>query len=278
MNVYLAPGLSRAAAFAIGGFILSGAPLAAVSQTSSNSGSVQLTTWTAPDNSASAGVPSGWKAEGAQSTITLAGPQGESIILGHAWIARNGSFQAGQKGVGGSDLTMPYNASLTQKLIMVFQQGYALAGKPAPQITFTSTAPIQVPAMLGQCGRFVASLTSGSQPQQKIMGIFCSFPLDSGGMFKNLGLIAQAPAAIADQEASLAQAVFSSYRVPQAILAKILAPVTAPMPPPGNPGMSSALWGLQQSNIMATCFDEGVIRQYGPWQLPVECGGYAPNP
>jgi len=279
MKVYLTRGWSRAAVFAIGSFILGGAMLAAVSQTSPSSGSVPLTTWTAPDNSASAGVPSGWKAQGAQSTITLTGPQDESILLGHAWIARNGAFQPGQKGIGGADLTMPVNAPLTQKLLMVYQQGYALVGRPAPQITFASATPIPVPPILGQCGRFVASLTAGSEPPQKIMGIFCSFPLDSGGLFKNLGLIAQAPAAIADQEAPLAQAVLSSYRVPEAILARILAPVTPPMPPASLPaGMTGTLWSLQQSNVMATCFDEGVLRQYGPEDLPQECGGDAPNP
>jgi hypothetical protein len=278
MNAYLIRGWSRAAFFALGGFMLSGALTAAVCQTSPTSSAVQLATWTTPDNSASVGVPSGWKAEGAQSAITLTGPQGERILLGHAWIAHNGAFQPGQKGAGGADLSMPYNAPLTQKLTMVYQQGYALTGQPDQQITFTSTALIKVPAILGQCGRFAASL-GAAQPQQKMMGIFCSFPLDSGGMFKNLGLIAQAPAAIADQEASLAQAVISSYRVPQSILAKILAPVIAPMPPPSaGPGVSSAVWSMQQSDIMATCFDEGVIRQYGPWQLPEECGGYAPNP
>ena len=63
------------------------------------------------------------------------------------------------------------------------------------------------------------------------------------------------------------------------MLARKLAPVTAPPPPPSaGPGISSTLWAQQQSNIMATCFDEGVIREYGPRQLPHECGGLAPNP
>jgi hypothetical protein len=246
---------------------------------SSGSSAIQLQPYTTPDGSASAGVPAGWKAEGSQSTITLTGPQGESILLGRVYIARNGTFQAGQRGTNGADLTMPYNAPLTQKLIMIYQQGGALSGKPAPQITFTSAAPLQVPAILGQCGRFVANLIGPAQPA-KIMGIFCSFPVDSAGAFKNFILVAQAPATSAAQEAPIAQAVFSSYRIPQAMLAKKLAPVTAPPPPASGPGagMSSALYGMQQANIMATCMDEGVIREYGPRQLPQECGGLAPNP
>jgi hypothetical protein len=242
--------------------------------------SVQLQPWTAPDKSASAGVPSGWKADGSQTVITLTGPQGETIALGRTFVARNAAFQAGQKGAGGADLSMPYTAPLTQKLMMVYAQGAAVSGQQAPQITFTSATPMQVPAILGQCGRFVANLTGPAQPQ-KIMGIFCSFPLDTGGAFKNVILVAQAPASVAAQDAPIAQAVFSSYQIPQAMLAKKLAPFTAPPPvlPRGAaPGMSSTAYALQQSNISATCFDEGVIRGYGPRQLPQECGGQAPNP
>jgi hypothetical protein len=249
-------------------------------QATPTTNSIPLAPFTTPDKTASAGVPSGWKAEGSQTTITLTGPQDESITLGRAYIARNGAFQAGQKGTNGADLTMPYTASLTQKLVMVYQQAYVLAGQSAPQITFTSATPIQVPAILGQCGRFVASLTDTKQPA-KIMGIFCSFPIDSAGFFKNVILVAQAPAALAAQAAPVAQAVFASYRIPQAMLARKLAPVTAPPPAMMTgipPGMSSTAWALHQSDVSATCFDEGVIRGYSNRQLPQECGGYAPNP
>ncbi len=241
--------------------------------------SIQLTPYTTPDQTASAGVPSGWNATGSQTTISLTGPQGETIYLGRVIIARNGAFQRGQKPAAPADLSMPFNAPLTQKLVMIYQQGAALAGQPIPQITFSSAAPLQVPAILGQCGRFVADDTASGAPPAKIMGIFCSFPIDSAGAFKNFILVAKAPAAIAAQEAPIARAVFSSYRIPRPMLARKLAPVTAPPPPPSaGPGMSSTLWGEQQTDIMATCMDEGVIREYGPRQLPRECGGYAPNP
>ncbi len=238
---------------------------------------VQLTPYTAPDQTASAGVPSGWKATGAETVITMTGPQTETLTLGRTFIARNAPFQPGQRPASPADLTMPYNAPLTQKLTMIYQQAAALSGKPTPQVAFTSTTPLQVPAILGQCGRFVANLTGLPQPA-KIMGLFCSFPLDTGGTFKNVILVAQAPATIAAQEAPIAQAVFSSYRIPQVMLARKLAPVTAPPPPPSAGGISSTLWAQQQSNITATCFDESVIREYGPRQLPRECGGLAPNP
>jgi hypothetical protein len=112
----------------------------------------------------------------------------------------------------------------------------------------------------------------------KMMGAFCSLPLDSGGTYKNILLMAQAPAANAAQDAPIAQAVFSSYRVPQAMLAKKLAPFTAPPPRPTGGAVGSIIPGLVGSDVSATCFDESVIRGYGPDQLPQECGGRAPNP
>jgi hypothetical protein len=238
---------------------------------------VQLTPYTAPDQSAQAGVPQGWTvASGSQTVINITGPQGELITLGRTFVARNAAFQAGQKGAGGADLSMPYSASLEQKFTMIWDQGTALAGQTSGQITFNSATPIQMPQALGQCGRFVASTTlQGSAI--KLMGAFCSLPLDSGGTFKNIMLLAQAPADIAAQDAPIASAVFSSYKVPVQMLQKKLAPFSLP-PMPAGGGVGGILPGIQASNTFATCFDESVIRQYGPNQLPQECGGRLPNP
>ncbi len=252
----------------------------------SESASIQLQPYTAPDGSASVGVPSGWKVtSGSEAVIVMSGPEDAAITLGKTFIARNAPFQAGQKGAGGTDLSMPYTAPLTQKLIMVFEQDAAVSGKPAPQITFSSATPLQLPPVLGQCGRFVAS-ASGSTPQpEKLMGAFCSLPLDSGGIFKNIILLAQAPDSVAAQDAPIASAVFSSYKIPPAMLAKKLAPVNAPPParpgvamPGAMPGVSAANNAAAGADVSSTCFDLGVIRALPPRQLPQECGGEAPNP
>ena len=105
---------------------------------------VQLQTYTAPDQSASAGVPAGWKVASATGTnIELSGPQGEFIGLGEGFIAHDGPFQLGQTGPDGSNMTMPYSAKLTDKLTMVLQQRAALNGNPAPQVKFLYGAPLQ---------------------------------------------------------------------------------------------------------------------------------------
>jgi hypothetical protein len=246
------------------------APASAVS-------SIALKPYTAPDQSASAGVPSGWTVtSGSQTVIQMSGPQGAEIVLGKSFIARNAAFKAGQRGTGGTDLSMPYSANLEQKLTTILQQGAALGGMPAPQVTFSSATPIQLPAALGQCGRFVLNATSPQGPLM-IMGVFCSLPLDSAGIFKNILIEAQAPASVAPQDAPIASAVFASYKIPIAMLQKKVAPFTAP-PMPAGGGAAGILPGLKASDTFADCFDESVIRDYGPNQLPQECGGRLPNP
>ena len=55
---------------------------------------ISLQTYTTPDQTASAGVPSGWKVvSGAQTVITMTGPQGETVQLGNVIVANNAPFQ-----------------------------------------------------------------------------------------------------------------------------------------------------------------------------------------
>jgi hypothetical protein len=110
------------------------------------------------------------------------------------------------------------------------------------------------------------------------MAVVCSLPLDSGGAYKNIMLLAQAPTVIAAEEAPIAQAVFASYRVPAAMLQRKLAPFTAPpvVTTTGGarmPAMPAASSGGDTSQ----CFDLVVIRQTPRNQLPMSCGGTRPN-
>lgn len=244
----------------------------------------QLKPYTAPDQSASVGVPAGWQVtNGQQTVITMTGPQGEILSLGNTFIAKNAAFQLGQRGSNGIDLTMPYSAPLQQKLIMILQQNAAIAGKPALQVTFTSAASIQLPPALGQCGRFVANVT-GQQGPTKMMGAFCSLPLDSGGTYKNIIILATAPEAVAAQSAPTAQAVIQSYRIPATWLQRKLSPnILPPAPASANPNAlagainrSTAL-GMVGSDNSANCFDLSVLRETPTYQLPRSCGGTKPD-
>jgi hypothetical protein len=243
----------------------------------------QLQPYTASDQSASAGVPAGWQVTKGEGTlIQMSNPQGVAVSLGTTVIARNAAFQPGQKSANGVDLSMPYTATLPQKLTMIFQQSAAAAGKPDPKLTVDSTTPLQLPATIGQCARFVADMT-GPQGPMKLMAVFCSLPVDSGGTYKNIMLLAQAPAGVASQAAPTAQAIFQSYRIPTAWLQKKLAPFS--VPPQTAAATAAAVAAINRSTAIgmagadnsANCFDLSVLRETPTYQLPRSCGGTMPD-
>jgi len=249
---------------------------------------IPLQLYTAPDQSASAGVPSGWQVtKGGETVITMTGPQGETVTLGNTVTAQNAAFQPGQRGSNGIDLSMPYSATLPQKLTMIIQQNAAISGKPAPPLTINSATPIPLPAALGQCGRFVASI-SGAQGQMKVMAAFCSLPMDPSGAYKNIMLYAQAPAAVAAQSAPIAQAIFKSYQVPAAWMQKKLAPHFVPPPAMAGPGPVAnptavgnaingvTIRGIQGTNNMTNCVSLA-LRDTPDWDTPRSCGGSKPD-
>jgi hypothetical protein len=114
----------------------------------------------------------------------LSGPQGEVINLGQGIIAHDGTFQLGQTGPDGSNMSMPYSAKLTDKLTMVLQQRAKLNGNPVPQIKFLYAAPLQSLPAGFQCGVFVIAV-SGTATPGDALGIFCSLPEDRLQFFKN---------------------------------------------------------------------------------------------
>jgi hypothetical protein len=245
-------------------------------------GSVKLQPYTAPDKSASAGVPSGWKVtSGKETEIDMTGPEGEAVSLGRTLVAMNAPFKVGQKSANGIDLSMPYTASLEQKLGMIITQNAAIAGKPAPQLSLISSTPFQLPPAAGQCGRIVAGISTG-QDRTEILAIFCSLPLDAGGAYKSFMLYAQAPAAVAAQSAPVAQAIFQSYSIPAAWLKKKLAPHF--LPPPASAKASQGARGggaispiPGEGDDPSICFDLVVLRDTPKNKLPKSCGGTAPN-
>ncbi len=256
---------------------------------SGGSSPVQLQPYTAPDQSASAGVPQGWKVTGAVGgAIAMSGPQGEGVTLGDLFVAHDGPFQMGQKGPNGAFVTMPSSAKLTDKLVMILQQIASLNGKPIPQVQFLYAAPLQVPAAMGQCGMFVAEATGGAQPPAKGMGLFCSLPDDRAQFFKSVLIIGTAPNAIAVQTVPAVEAVFKSYTLAPGWAQKMFSPYTTPASAAPQAGLGgadetqmflSAMANNQRAiDLGFTCANANIIGNGSNWQTPRECGGYAPNP
>jgi hypothetical protein len=233
-----------------------------------------LTPYTAPDKSATAGVPPGWKVtKGSNAVIQMSGPQGESISLGNGMFVRNGAFQAGQKANGLVSMSMPYQATLNQKYVMLWQQGAAISGQPQPQVNFISATPIPIAKAIAECAIYLGTKTT-AQGTTKFESRFCSLPLDSGGIFKLFYMNADIPDALAAQERATAEAVFASYTVAPAALKLLfqpLTPVKIAVPPGGGTGMSSTQYGEKMANQTANCMDLGVIREEPERTLPSYC-------
>ena len=162
---------------------------------------------------------------------------------------------------------------------MVLENNAALNGSPAPQVKITSETPIQVPASVGQCGRIRATI-NGKVGLMTLAALMCSLPVDTGGTYKIMFKMAQAPPATADQESALAGAVFASYRIPPAQLKNKIAPFYVP------PAVVNAqIKGIMQqtaasehaSDVSANCFDLTVLRETPQYLLPRSCGGPRPD-
>src|ERR1039458_5890542 len=102
------------------------------------------------------------------------------------------------------------------------------------------------------------------------MAAICSLAPDANGFYKNMMLMAIAPAATAAQSAPTAAAIFQSYRIPAAWLQKKLGPFSLPPPPPssgagGTAGKAAAanvgstLGSEQGTDDMANCMDLVVL-------------------
>jgi hypothetical protein len=242
-------------------------------------GTPQLQPYTAPDQSVQAGVPPGWKVtKGGETVVIMTGPNGETINLGSTFVVKNGPFQLSQQPSNGIDMSMPNSASLDQKFTMMEQWGASMNNKPDPQVKITSNAPIQVPVKNVQCGRLAGTFNSMTGPVAFGM-LICSLPVDTGGTYKVMFKLAQAPPATAAQEKALAGAVFASYKVAPAMLQKKLAPHFTPAPMPSMPVVGVGGGGAPSfgDTTSAECFDLVVIRETPKYQLPRKCGGTAPD-
>jgi hypothetical protein len=233
----------------------------------------KLTPYSAPDNSATAGVPSGWKVtKGAKGVIQMSGTQGEAISMGNSVFVRNGAFQAGQQANGLIAMSIPYQATLNQKYVMLWQQASASSGQPAAQVNFISATPIPFPKNIAECAIYLGTRTT-PQGTNNFESRFCSLPVDSGGVFRLFWMNADIPSALAKEERATAEAVLSSYKIAPGTLKLLFQPFTPiPVAPRGGGGMnSSTIYSQRMADQTATCMDLGVIREEPQGMLPRYC-------
>ncbi len=114
------------------------------------------------------------------------------------------------------------------------------------------------------------------------MAVYCSLPLGPGGAYKNILLMAKAPASVAAQSAPRRRRYFRATGFPRHGFKK-LAPFFAPPPllrsePNGGGRMnSSTILGMAGADNSANCFDLSVLRETPTRDLPRSCGGAKPD-
>ncbi|MGO8934397.1 MAG: hypothetical protein ACLPLZ_13585 [Terracidiphilus sp.] len=243
----------------------------ATAQQSAPVPSTPLQTYTASDQSASVGVPAGWNVTKAgYALIQMSGPKGESVSLGNTLLIHNGPYRPGQ-----NPMTIPNQATLTQKVEAVWQEAAAASGFQGARVSVSSAKPVPL-GNIAQCGIFLGTLTNAQGPQN-FETRFCSLPMDSNGVYKLFFMNATIPAALAAQERATAEAILSSYKPSLPSLKAILMPSTPPLPPmgwlapAGYPGGSSAAYAEQMAQESSDCMDEGVIREEPEEDLPPYC-------
>jgi hypothetical protein len=232
----------------------------------------KLTPYTAPDKSATVGVPSGWKVtKGANAVIQMSGPQGEAISLGNTLYVRNGAFQAGQQASGVIAMSMPYQATLNQKYVMLWQQSAVVSGQPQPQVNFISATPIPIAKTIAECATYLGTMTK-ADGTVKFESRFCSLPLDSGGIFKLFWMTAFIPEALAAQERATAEAVLASYQLAPATVNALFQPLTPVVrAPAGGGGGMPSIPGQVAVDHSSECMDLRVIREVPERLLPSYC-------
>ena len=230
-----------------------------------------LQTYTAPDQSASVGVPAGWNVTKAEyALIQMSGPKGESISLGNTMLIHNGQYRAGQ-----NPLSIPNQATLAQKYEAVWQEAAAAAGDSTERVSVSSATPVPL-GKIAQCGIFLGTQTN-QKGASNFESRFCSLPVDSNGVYKLFWMTAVIPSSLAAQERATAEAVLSSYKPSMASLMAILKPSTPPLPPmgwlapAGYPGDSSTAYAEEMAQESSDCMDEGVIREEPEQDLPSYC-------
>jgi hypothetical protein len=243
----------------------------ATAQQSTPAAPTSLQTYSAPDGSATVGVPAGWNVtKAAYAVIQMSGPNGEAISLGNTLFIRNGPYQPGQQASGLISMTIPNQATLAQKVEIVWQQAAAASGDPSARVTVTSATPVPL-GKIAQCGIFLGNMTKAQGPQN-FETRFCSLPMDTNGVYKLFFMNATIPASLAAQERATAEAVLSSYRPSAASLTALLQPSTPPLPPAGAAGPGGdPEYGERMAQQTFNCMDEGVIREEPEWRLPPYC-------
>jgi hypothetical protein len=187
----------------------------------------------APDNSASVGIPDGWKVQGNGGTMLVTGPNGEAAALNMARGAvdpnRPGQRQLqryGNRPNNPGQIVYPSNVDLTRAVPDIFQQFWRATGSNV-QVQFAHIE--QVPGPPGQCCVHVTGhFNFVGTPVEKMNSLLCTSAPSPMGNYGVSVFHTAVPLPFADKERATMGAILSSFEVNQAVVAREANAMAAP--------------------------------------------------
>ena len=194
---------------------------ASTASTASPAPPVPLHTVTAPDNSASLGVPDGWtlNPQSGQGAIIVKGPNGEQIgmNMNRPAVDPTNPFQVNMARqrysviVPGS-VVYAFRGDLTKEFVNVFQAWRKAGGQGPAQMQVDTIVPMQAPKG-SHCVQATGHIDPDGKGMQAFNDMMCANdPVPAYGGYGVTLYHAMLPNAVADKEQGLQKAIISSYK------------------------------------------------------------------
>ena len=197
-----------------------------------------------PDNSASAGLPDGWKiVQGSGGgTITATGPNGEIAWLGMAFNAEDTNnpqvqqlmrtLQSGglRNSVYATAFYYPYGRDAKNTFVDTLQFSRHKIGKPPAKYDVTSVTPAPSNNPQLRCAHLggTVNFTDDNVGDREFTAVFCISAPNNFGMWSSYMTAVLAPVAIAPKERATMAAIMASFNVNQGVVSAQAAAIAAP--------------------------------------------------
>jgi len=188
---------------------------------------------TLPDNTASVGVPDGWKvaANSGGGTLSVIGPHGEAVGLNLAMTAIDPTNrmvrQLWNSGIYKGKFIYPANTDLVKAFPELLQQFFRANGLGPAELQIAHTE--RVPGPEGErCVHASGHITAGGKGPNEMNTVLCTTTPGTGGAYTILLFHAVLPNAIADRERATEGAILDSFKLNSALINREVAAVTGP--------------------------------------------------
>jgi hypothetical protein len=195
------------------------------------------------DNSASIGLPDGWRLVPNMSlmgSIVAVGPQGESAEMGTTFLAGDTNNPQIQRVLqtlrnGGLRNTMyatatyyPYGGDLEKAFVYMMQNLRKKANLPQATYNFTSVTPVAGTTQQ-RCIHMTGTgdMNDGKGPRE-LNAVYCAYPPGRSGTWVSEAFTTMAPVQVAASERATLGAIMQSFNVNQAVVAQQANRIAAP--------------------------------------------------